>query len=293
MSSMGDRFVVGTANFGKQYGTIRPYALNRMEIIEISNFMEKTGLDKVDTAFSYAPNKSYSKLDQSFFIKRKVTTKVSLKNLTDASSNKSIRDYFVQDLNTKRIQKYNNILFHDSEDLKSRDGLMLLEVISQLKEEGLADGVGVSVYTAKEIDDVFKIMNPDVVQVPVNPFDQRLLISGHLAELAHRKIKIQVRSIFLQGLLFQREFGLGSRAYFARNYLEKWWKFLIEENIDPLTLCLSFILTNDLFDEVVIGVNSVYELQDIVYTQTLEQPLDFSYFALADENILDPRKWAK
>jgi aryl-alcohol dehydrogenase-like predicted oxidoreductase len=291
MHAMESRFVVGTANFGRQYGTVQPYSLKPLEIEEISKVMETISLNKIDTAFSYSLHNSDLEVDPSFFAGRQVTTKVSLRNFTESYSSKSIRECFIQDLEKKRIQKYENVLFHDSDDLKLPRGLELLEVISQLKEEGLTNGVGVSVYTAKEVDDVLLIMDPDVIQVPVNLFDQRLLDTGHLAQLAYRNVKIQVRSIFLQGLLLQKEFEFGSRAFFAKKYLDKWWEFLNEEKINPLNLCLDFILTNGLFDEVVVGVNNSDQLQDIVFYQPQKEPFNFSQFALTDENILDPRKW--
>ena len=83
-----------------------------------------------------------------------------------------------------------------------------------LKSEGLVKRIGVSVYDAAEIDGVLEIFRPDVVQLPLNIFDQRLIQSGHIKALQSAGIEIHARSAFLQGILLSERSALPD--YFKR-----------------------------------------------------------------------------
>jgi hypothetical protein len=46
----------------------------------------------------------------------------------------------------------------------------------------------------------------DLIQLPFNVFDNRLIVKGHLKKLIAKSIEIHARSVFLQGItLFSRE----------------------------------------------------------------------------------------
>lgn len=58
-----------------------------------------------------------------------------------------------------------------------------------------------SVYNSNQIDQLLKKYPIDIIQVPINLLDQRLILSGHLDRLKDLQIEIHARSVFLQGLL--------------------------------------------------------------------------------------------
>lgn len=61
--------------------------------------------------------------------------------------------------------------------------------------------IGFSTYTPKQIDFLLNNFDFDLVQLPFNVFDNRLIQGGQLKALKKKKIEIHARSIFLQGLL--------------------------------------------------------------------------------------------
>lgn len=73
--------------------------------------------------------------------------------------------------------------------------------MQQLKAQHLVKNIGVSVYEGKQIDGILERFDIDLIQLPLNVLDQRLLHSGHLAKLKNAGIEIHARSVFLQGLL--------------------------------------------------------------------------------------------
>ena len=77
----------------------------------------------------------------------------------------------------------------------------MMNILKYLKKGKLAKKIGVSGYNPNEIKKILKIWKPDVIQLPFNIFDQRLISSKVIDLLYKKKIEIHVRSIFLQGML--------------------------------------------------------------------------------------------
>ena len=59
--------------------------------------------------------------------------------------------------------------------------------------------IGVSIYKNDQLNKVFKVTKINVVQLPLNIID-RYFLASYLINL-EKKFEIQIRSIFLQGLL--------------------------------------------------------------------------------------------
>jgi len=92
------------------------------------------------------------------------------------------------------------LLLHAPGDL-AKPGAQHLETwLLGLRERGLVQRIGVSIYAAEDLDG----LNPellDLVQLPLSLYDQRLLQSGTLARLRAHGTVIHARSLYLQGLL--------------------------------------------------------------------------------------------
>jgi len=131
----------------------------------------------------------------------------------------------------------------------------------------------------------------DLVQVPVNVFDQRLVKSGALAELKRRGIQVHARSAFLQGLLLMAPAKLP--AYFEpiRDRIEAWHSFCAERDLTPLAGALGFATGLADVDRVVVGVESVQQLQEVIAAAVPLPAADFATFALDDPAFVDPSRW--
>ena len=53
------------------------------------------------------------------------------------------------------------------------------------------------------LEEILKIFKPDIIQCPINIFDNRLTKNNFLKRFSDKGIEIHARSIFLQGLLLQ------------------------------------------------------------------------------------------
>jgi aryl-alcohol dehydrogenase-like predicted oxidoreductase len=81
-------------------------------------------------------------------------------------------------------------------------GQACADAVAALLRSGYTDRVGVSVYTAEDIEGMLPYDIFSVIQVPMSVFDQRLIAGGYTKRLQEREYTVFVRSVFLQGLFF-------------------------------------------------------------------------------------------
>jgi aryl-alcohol dehydrogenase-like predicted oxidoreductase len=170
----------------------------------------------------------------------------------------------------------------------------LNSTLLRLLNSGMVKRVGISVYTPRELDKFISLSDLFTeIQLPLNPLNQSFRY--YLDEFEEiSSYRIVVRSIFQQGLL-----TLNSHSYppFFKNSPEalNWNNFLKEYEIDALTACIQFIKKISWVNQVVIGINSYLQLQQIFNAFAVNNatvPLH-KYDQLHSQNIeiRDPRKW--
>jgi len=91
------RLALGTANFYKTYGFVKPQQLHQFEISKISDLMHKFDLNSIDTALSYSRGDlgDCSSVNN-FFNHRKVTTEVALRDLINIQSTGGLTKVFLK-----------------------------------------------------------------------------------------------------------------------------------------------------------------------------------------------------
>ena len=131
----------------------------------------------------------------------------------------------------------------------------------------------------------------DVVQVPASVVDQRLVKSAVLHALNDAGAEIQVRSIFLQGLLLEPR---ATASLAAHPDIRRFHLFCEANGIAPLTACLSFIKSLEWATQVVVGVTGADELKQVADTWA-QVPLtaDWAELASSDTALVDPRLWSR
>ena len=72
------------------------------------------------------------------------------------------------------------------------------------------------------MDEIWFSWKPDIVQCPLNIFDQRINSSGWLKKLKKYNVEIHVRSVFLQGLLLQSYENIPKKFDKWSNILKEW-----------------------------------------------------------------------
>jgi len=191
------------------------------------------------------------------------------------------------------VDKVDAIFAPSATDLLSAGGPALWERLRKLKDEGVCRKIGVSVYASDDPRGLARRFKPDVVQAPASLLDQRLIVDGTLAELAGMGVEVQLRSIFLNGVLLLPPDRAPSHLKAAAGRISRARRLIAEGRSDPLQAALGFALSRPEASAVLVDVASVAEMSAVVAAaQTPPPDLDWDEMALDDPAALDPRAWA-
>jgi aryl-alcohol dehydrogenase-like predicted oxidoreductase len=191
------------------------------------------------------------------------------------------------------VESVETILAPSATDLLSPLGPLLWERLRTLREAGLCRKIGVSVYASDDPVRLARRFKPDVVQAPASLLDQRLLIDGTLAELCDMGVEVQLRSIFLNGVLFLPPDRAPSHLKAAAGRISRARRLIAEGRSDPLQAALGFALSRPEASTVLVGVTSAAEMSAVIAAAASPPPdLDWDEMAIDDPDALDPRAWA-
>lgn len=285
------KLLLGTAQFQANYGKSQFNKLHSKDIHEILKFAFENQITELDTAPDYGD--SESQIGQAN-TKHLITSKIPSYSDISIGYSEWIEASIDQTLLNTRRQSIETILFHNAEEFIENYSNEVNEKIIQIKENNLIKKIGVSVYDTSELEEILEIFRPDVIQFPLNPFDQRF-IKNHIKDMHVAGIETIARSIFLQGVLVSRK--LKDQEYFLKWHqdLSEWWNFCRSQNLKPYEACIRFILGVDFLDGYTLGVGSLKELQEITSTitklDTIDQLNVYENFQKNDLNLIDPRRW--
>ena len=185
------------------------------------------------------------------------------------------------------------IIVPSAGDLFGRFGPQMWDKLNDLKDQGLFDKIGVAAMASDDPVGIARRFHPDIIQAPASLIDQRLLISGALAEIAGLGIEVQLRSIFLQGLLLLPPDRAPAGMKDAATSLSRVRRMIAEGRSDPLQAALAFALSRPEASSVLVGVTSAAELSAVCAAASHPAPeLDWDGMAINDPAALDPRRWA-
>ena len=274
--------VLGTAQWGNPYGLTNTQGrLTDEALAEIIAVAQGAGIGAIDTAGMYGDAEARLAPWASNF---SITTKVR------GADPQTIPAQLKASLAALGKGSVANCLIHDWAQLTEAQAKASAEQLEDMQEIGLVQQIGVSAYDETDLNRAASIFGQlEIAQVPINVLDQRLINSNILQTLASRGTRIQARSVFLQGLLAARsDTRLGQHPEVIK--FHDWCESNGEQ---PIEVALSFIKTIAPITEVVIGVTTGAELNDLAHAwATCKQDLDTEGLASGDIGLLDPRTWA-
>jgi aryl-alcohol dehydrogenase-like predicted oxidoreductase len=285
---------LGTVQFGSDYGISNPAGQTSVEeVAEILAVAQRYGISVIDTAALYGTSEAVlGKALPAGHQFQLVTKTVRFDAVRITSADVPLLEQtFEISLQKLRCPYVYGLLIHSVADIFASGGYRLMESLAILKQRGLVKKIGVSVYTAEQIDKLLERFVIDLVQLPINVLDQRLLQGGQLAKLKAAGVEIHARSAFLQGLLLMEPSALPSHFDSVRSHLTQYHGFLDKRGITPVQAALGFVAGLDEVDAVICGVNNHQQLEELCAATTRLQTMDFHQFAIDDDSILNPSKW--
>jgi aryl-alcohol dehydrogenase-like predicted oxidoreductase len=284
------RIAIGTAQFGMPYGIANAVGqIHPKEAAAILHRAAQSGIDCIDTAVAYGDSEAC--LGEIGVANWEIITKLPPLPETLHDVAKWVDEQVAASLQRLRVPRLGALLLHRPTDLLGTHGTTYRSALRRTKERGLALALGVSIYDPLDLDALWPVFRPDLVQAPFNVLDRRLDRSGWLERMKKEGVRVHTRSTFLQGLLLM---PVAKRPhYFQRwaTHLDRWLSWCSEHDCAPLRVALGFALAHPDVQKVVVGVDSVAQLEEILVAASSSVVLPPSDLLSDDRDLIEPWRW--
>lgn len=293
------KLALGTVQFGLDYGVSTANGKTPYDEVEkILEFAELMELEVLDTAIDYGESEEVLGKAMSKNSCFKIITKVpgTNKEIINIEDIQKLENDLKNSLKKLKVKSLYGVMIHNVADVFKQNGNLLYEKLVDMKEKGLIKKIGFSVYDVKEINKIIDTYNFDIIQLPINVLDQRIIKSGYLKVLKKLGVDIYVRSVFLQGLLLMNHENLPIKFNTIKPKLMDYQQLLKNHNMSLVDGALDFIKNVKEIDYVVVGVNNLNQLNDLKESFDKRNDfIDIDYTSFASDNleIIDPRHWTK
>tara|TARA_Y100000739_G_C20607120_1_gene466271 strand:- start:1268 stop:2155 length:888 start_codon:yes stop_codon:yes gene_type:complete len=293
------KLAIGTAQFGMNYGiSNKTGKIANSELEEIFKIMKKNKINLIDTAKNYGNAEKiigkYANLTSDF----KIITKFDISNLSNFSAHyiDKLNNLFEESLINLNRNKIEGVLIHNPYVLSKNSAKIIFEWFYKLKSKGLIKKIGLSIYEKNDLLN-YDLDKVDLVQLPLSIYDQRLLNDGTIDLLRNKGISIQIRSIFLQGLILENTNNWPS--FFSKKFIKhhnNFNLFLLENNLEAIEATFIFLKSLNKVNSVVIGITNKEELTSLsnIWFKVLKSSSSFSEIKnwnWDESKFLDPRNW--
>ena len=283
--ALNSKLSLGTVQFGLDYGVTNQNGQVTIDTARnILNVAKQNNIRTLDTASLYGNSEQV--LGEIGINDYQVITKTTF--LKDDVNEVIVN--FYKSLERLNRDKVEGLLIHNIGDIENNQFDTLFSKLNELKKEGLIGKIGFSTYTPEQIDFLLNTFDFDLIQVPFNVFDNRLIVGGQLKKLKNKGIEVHVRSVFLQGLLLDFN-SLG--GYFSnwKKKFDDYQKIVKDSELSLLEYALNFALNVEEIDRVLVGVNNQKQLTDIVKASQKKNNNSLLPFPINDLNLINPSLW--
>ena len=285
------KLALGTVQFGQSYGVANKVGqVSAAEAKAILEYAASHGIKMLDTAIGYG--ESEQRLGEIGIPDWQVVSKIPA--VPDGCGDISgwVSETVRSSLQRLGVSRLYALLLHKPQQLLGADGGRIYAALQQLKENGLVQKIGVSIYAPVELDDLDQRYRFDVVQAPFNLLDRRLIVSGWLSRLADRGAELHVRSIFRQGLLLMPPHERPAKFNRWQALWSAYSGWLRASNLTPLQACVRYSLSFPEISRVIVGVDNSDQLRTIVAAAGGPMVVPPSALQVHDCDLLNPSVWA-
>jgi len=285
-----NRLALGTVQFGLPYGIANQAGqVTRTEAKAMLQLAVNNGIDTLDTAIAYGESETcLGEVGTQDF---KLVTKLALPDGC-ADVRGWVQEQVAGSLTRLGVRAVYGLLLHRSEQLLGSNGKAFYQALQELKDSGQVQKVGVSIYSPSELEAISKLFCLDLVQAPFNLVDRRLHTTGWLRRLKNDGVEIHTRSVFLQGLLLMPQAAIPNKFAQWGELWKRWHKWLSDYDVSAVQACLSFPLAFSEIDRVVVGADSVNQLEQIIAAAISVSPVDLPDLHCEAESLINPACWS-
>lgn len=295
------KLCLGTVQFGMKYGINNQNGQPSEEsCFGMLDAALEQGIDTIDTARAYGTAEivvgkylEYRRCQNKVRLISKLRPNVIDPEEKDIYS--IIRGELEGSLDRLHVSRLQGYLLHTPEYVYNDE---IVDTLSKLKEEGLIENIGVSIYNMEEGFEAIR-RGMDYVQLPYSVLDQRGEQSGFIEAAKNAGMTVFTRSAFLQGLFMMERERIPEHLGHALPYLEHFDRLVKQYRRDKVELLLQFVKALKGIDYLVFGVDNVQQLQEdikafetgtFIGDELLRELKD--YYRQVDDSIILPSLWS-
>ncbi len=289
--------ILGTVQLGMNYGVAnvngQPDYATARDIVQTA---WQNGVREFDTAIGYGESETIlgrilEELD--------ISTKALINSKPDHHWDGSDFDVLDKDLDASLarlgVDHLHTLLLHREHLLEQWDK-GLAKGLQRITRDGRVKRIGISVYTPKAALRALSLEGLDVVQIPTNFLDRRFEKAGVAAKAADMGKEIQIRSIFLQGLIFLTPDTLPENMVFAAHEVNEVEAMTQALGIDRLEAAMGYIHGAWPDSAIIFGAETVQQVQDNLNAFRKDIPKTLveeaqRRFPDVSEKVLNPSLW--
>lgn len=293
-------YCLGTVQFGTNYGIQGNGQPQHEAVYDMLSYAIEHGISEFDTASAYGEAEDvlggYIRSRPEMAGKMSIVSKLSPDAFlnTNKSEWKKIAEVCVRkSMSRLGIDHFTSYLFHNASYIFDEDAVESLSVVRQM---GLVDSIGVSIYTPEEAIKALSYPQIGVIQIPYNLFDRRLDHCGFFQEAIEKGVKVYARSSLLQGLAVMDPDNLPGKVAFAKDYLSTYDSICNEFSVSKLNAAIGYVAQKRGIDYVVFGVDNQKQLEEYISLENNYLPEDMikridEVFDNAPEKLVNPVLW--
>lgn len=283
---------LGAAQWGMDYGISNTTGTtSKDELALLLASATSYGINLIDTASLYGESeRAIGEQDVNFFKVITKTPRFSKEIITRADSD-YLRNTFEVSLKKLGVHSVYGLMIHNAKDILSPGGQFLVDEILLLKAQGLVKKIGLSIYTSVDLDRIYDCLKPEIVQLPLNVLDQRLIKDGTITYLRQKGVEIHIRSVFLQGLLLMPLNKIPPYFLSWRQELLAWHEACMDQMMTPLQAALNYVSNIKGVDRYILGFENSMQLRGCVDEFLKPGKFDGIGLSSSDANLLNPANW--
>ena len=287
------RLALGTVQFGLPYGVANTQGQVSYDQAEaMIGAIRTAGIDTIDTAIAYGEAETVlGCIGVSDF---RLFSKVPALCDRALAVGSWVVAQVEASLERLGVSRLGGLMLHAPDDLLGPHGSDLARGLLRVRDAGLVERIGLSVYSPEQLTTFVDRLPLEVLQIPANVFDRRFAESGWLDRLIAHGVEVHARSVFLQGLLLMPSDRVPSKFAPYRTLIDRWHAWLAGEaaGMSPVQACLAHVTSYPGIARLVVGADSLSQLQDIIAataTSPSRAPESLTSPATA---LINPAQWS-
>ena len=288
---MLNKIILGTAQLGMKYGINNYGSLSKNKSFNILDFAFENKIEYLDIAESYGNVIELLGL----YFKEKPQNKFKIFSKLNLNDNYAIyqtKTHINNQLNKMNVKSIYGYMFHSYSELVKFPEV--LKSLKELKEDGIINKIGVSLYENSEAMSVLNNYDLDFIQLPFNLLDNQSQKEDIFEIYKKKKIEIHARSIFLQGLFFKTYSKYDSQLKPLIPYMKEIDRIVKKSKSNLDTMAINYPLEKEYIDKVIFGVHNLSQFRRNINSIELDSKLDYKEIEMIivrEKELLKPLNW--